>query len=406
MKDILLVDDEPSVVTALATSLRRVRSRYHVRVAARADDALRAMHTKPADVVITDMRMPGTDGEELLRELQIAWPSTVRLVLSGSVKPETSRRVAMLAHIFIAKPVESDQLVATLDRVSLVVDRLQRPELRALVGRMRRLPVLSSTSRALRTLLASPGATARALADVVEQSPSLTAKVLHLANSAFFNAGTSAVSVERAITVIGIETLQALVLVADIFAEAPRDGLVGSTLQQLQQRALFAARVARALTAPRQPQPAAWTAAMLHDIGLIALLAEGPSPLSEVIQRMATTGERIEEAEQSLWGATHEDVGAYLLGLWGFDWDVIEAVGAHHAPPSDESPTDAAGIARVSAALADELFPLCSNVPEPRGLPTLDEGDTMLASLHERWRTLARAELENYLETRHELSRS
>ncbi len=204
MKDILLVDDEPSVVTALATSLRRVRSRYHVRVAARADDALRAMHTKPADVVITDMRMPGTDGEELLRELQIAWPSTVRLVLSGSVKPETSRRVAMLAHIFIAKPVESDQLVATLDRVSLVVDRLQRPELRALVGRMRRLPVLSSTSRALRTLLASPGATARALADVVEQSPSLTAKVLHLANSAFFNAGTSAVSVERAITVIGI----------------------------------------------------------------------------------------------------------------------------------------------------------------------------------------------------------
>lgn len=406
MKEILLVDDEPSVVTSLATTLRRVRDRYHVRVAARGDDALRAMHAQPADVIVTDMRMPGTDGEELLRELQLAWPSTVRIVLSGSVKPETSRRVAMLAHIFLAKPVESEQLIATLDRVAAVIDTLERPELRALVGRVRRLPVLSSTSRALRELLESPGATARALAAIVEQSPSLTAKVLHLANSAFFAAGTPAVSVERAIAVIGIETLQALVLVADIFSETSSDGPVGETLMQLQQRALFAARVARALTPPRTALPAAWTAAMLHDIGLIALLADGPALLHEVRTRVTQTGERLEEAEQALWGATHADVGAYLLGIWGFDWMVVHAVGVHHAPPGDEMPTDAEGIARVSAALADELFPLWPLAPEARGLPSDTGNDHGLAQLHERWRALAHAQLADFLETRHELSRS
>ena len=406
MKELLLVDDEPSVVRALSASLRRVRDRYHVRVAIGAEEAAEAMLVTPADIVVTDMRMPGADGEALLRTLQATWPSTVRIVLSGWAEPSASRRVAMLAHLFLSKPIESEQLVARLDGVSAVIDRLQRPELRSLVGRLRRLPVLSRTSRVLRALLSEPEVTASQVAAVVKQSPSLTAKVLHLGNSAFFAAGAQVTSVERAVTVIGTETLHALVIAADIFAETPRGAPVGDAMLRLQLRALFAARIARALTPRRTRNPDAWTAAILHEIGLVVMMSEGTDLLHELTERVHAHGERIEEAEHALWGATHADVGAYLLGLWGFEWDVIQAVGGHLALPGDVTPVDTAGVTALTAALAAEAFPLWPHAPESRGIPPVAAGDTAAAELHARWRELARFELDDFSGLSDELSGS
>lgn len=406
MKELLLVDDDANVLNALATCLRRVRDRYHVRTALGADEALRAMREHPADLVITDIRMPGTDGEALLVALQHEWPATVRLVLSGQHEPAVARRLTTLAHLFLAKPVEVAQLVETLDRMSAVLDRLTRPELRQLVGKLRRLPILSRTSRALRAILESPDATARDIATTIELSPSLTAKVLHLGNSAFFAASAPVTSVERAVTVVGVETLQALVLAADLFVVAP-EGTLGTLLQRLQLRALFAARVARALTPRGRRMPHAWTASILHDIGLVAMVAEGPQLLDELHRRMQETGEAIHQAELALWGTTHAEVGAYLLGLWGFEWSVLDAVGTHHEPLADGDPADTAAIVRLAAAIADDAFPLAF---EGASLEMNDLGGAGSApvteSRFERWREFARAQLDEFMDTRNDLSRT
>lgn len=406
MKELLLVDDDVHVLNGLATCLRRVRDRYHVRTAVGADEALHAMREFPADLVITDIRMPGTDGEALLVALQHEWPATVRLVLSGQHEPAVARRLTTLAHLFLAKPVEAAQLIDTLDRMSAVLDRLQRPELRALVGKLRKLPVLSRTSRALREILGSPEATARDISAIIENSPSLTAKILHLGNSAFFAASSPVTSVERAVTVVGVETLQALVLAADLFVVTP-EGALGTLLLQLQLRALFAARVARALTPRGRRMPHAWTASILHDLGLVAMVAEGPDLLDALQRRMLETGETIDEAELALWGTTHAEVGAYLLGLWGFEWSVLDAVDSHHEPVSDGDPTDTASIVRLAAAIADDAFPLtfgeeCVAVGETVEAVPMPSTERLSA----RWREFARAQLDEFLETRHELPRT
>lgn len=406
MRELLLVDDDAHVLNALATCLRRVRDRYHVRTAIGAQEALQAMREQPADLVITDIRMPGTDGEALLVALQHEWPATVRLVLSGQHEPAVARRLSTLAHLFLAKPVEIAQLVETLDRMSAVLDRLTRPELRELVGKLRRLPILSRTSRALRTILESPEATARDIATTIELSPSLTAKVLHLGNSAFFAASAPVTSVERAVTVIGVETLQALVLAADLFVVAS-DGTLGTLLQRLQLRALFAARIARALTPRGQRLPQAWTAAILHDIGLVAMVAEGPDLLDALQRRMQETGEALDQAELALWGTTHAEVGAYLLGLWGFEWSVLDAVGSHHDSLCEGDPNDSAAIVRMAAAIADDAFPLAFEGPAEEtvgfaGASHPHDND----GRWERWREFARAHLEQFIESCDVLSRT
>lgn len=405
MKELLLVDDDAHVLDALATCLRRVRDRYHVRTAIGADEALRAMREQPADLVITDIRMPGVDGEALLVALQHEWPATVRLVLSGQHEPAVARRLTTLAHLFLAKPIEVSQLIDTLDRMNAVLDRLTRPEMRELVGKLRRLPILSRTSRALRATLESPEASAREIATTIELSPSLTAKVLHLGNSAFFAASAPVTSVERAVTVIGVETLQALVLAADLFVVAS-DGALGSLLQRLQLRALFAARVARALTPRGCRMPHAWTASILHDIGLVAMVAEGSDLLDALQRRMLETGEAIDQAELALWGTTHADVGAYLLGLWGFEWSVLDAVGTHHEPWADGDPTDTASIVRLAAAIADDAFPLVfADAPDTSGDLATSAPPHVTDTRRERWREFARGQLDEFTEMRNGLSR-
>jgi hypothetical protein len=85
-------------------------------------------------------------------------------------------------------------------------------------------------------------------------------------------------------------------------------------------------------------------------------------------------------------------VGAYLLGLWGFEWAIIDAVGQPGATPVTAPPHDVADIVRLAAALSDELIPLFPEcIPTARLVaPPSDEHTT--ATLQASWRALARDE--------------
>jgi response regulator RpfG family c-di-GMP phosphodiesterase len=78
---VLIVDDEENILTSLRRLLRR--EPYELVTANSADQALRLMEEHPADLVISDYRMPGMTGTELLREVQTHWPETLRIILSG-----------------------------------------------------------------------------------------------------------------------------------------------------------------------------------------------------------------------------------------------------------------------------------------------------------------------------------
>ena len=114
MKRILFVDDERAVLEAMQRSFRR---RFDVVIAGGGVDGLAMLETDPTiAVVISDMRMPGMDGAELLARIQERHPTTVRIVLSGYAELEVAVRAACVAHVFLAKPCPPDDLRATLAR--------------------------------------------------------------------------------------------------------------------------------------------------------------------------------------------------------------------------------------------------------------------------------------------------
>lgn len=105
---VLLVDDEPNVLASLRRLLRL--DRYRVLTAPNAAAALEFLEKERVAVIISDERMPGITGTELLRQVQTLYPGTIRMMLSGY---KNSQSVAQLLqsgviHYFIAKPWDNE----------------------------------------------------------------------------------------------------------------------------------------------------------------------------------------------------------------------------------------------------------------------------------------------------------
>ena len=112
---ILFVDDEPNV---LASFQRQLRRRFDVHTATDALKALEAIkEAGPFAVVVSDMRMPGTDGAQLLNEIGKRAPDTVRVMLTGDADQATAVKAVNEGNVFrfLTKPCSSDEMTTVLD---------------------------------------------------------------------------------------------------------------------------------------------------------------------------------------------------------------------------------------------------------------------------------------------------
>jgi YesN/AraC family two-component response regulator len=114
---ILFVDDEPQVLDALRNLMRRQRHRWDMAFASGGAAALAAFEEAPFDVIVSDMRMPGMDGAELLALVRDRYPATARVVLSGYAEPAAVNRALAVAHEFLSKPCDARTLEQVIERM-------------------------------------------------------------------------------------------------------------------------------------------------------------------------------------------------------------------------------------------------------------------------------------------------
>jgi len=132
---ILIVDDEPNIINSLKRLLRR--EGYRLFVAGGGDEALQVLSKEKIDLIISDGRMPGMGGIELLQKVKAAYPDVVRIILSGYTDAGEVASAINDGEVFrfILKPWNDDELKITL-RHALEHRRL-REENRQLDQRVR-----------------------------------------------------------------------------------------------------------------------------------------------------------------------------------------------------------------------------------------------------------------------------
>ena len=113
---ILFVDDDVDVLESLRDALRKDRQRWDFAFAIGGAAALEELALRPCNVVVSDMRMPGMDGAELLTRVKAEHPTVARLVLSGHAEQEAMERAMRVAQEFLSKPCQIAVLRATIER--------------------------------------------------------------------------------------------------------------------------------------------------------------------------------------------------------------------------------------------------------------------------------------------------
>lgn len=333
MKQILFVDDEPHVLQGLQNLLRRHRHKWTMVFACGADAALKELEQRPFDVVVSDMRMPGTDGAALLGQVKNLHPETVRIVLSGQAEPDTALRVVPVAHQFLAKPCDADVVENVIERACKLREVIGDQTLRRLVGEVQRLPSAPRVYTRLTKALADAHTSVADIASILEQDMAICAKLLQLVNSAFFRTARRITRVIDAVIYLGPDTVKNLVLSVEVFQAAEGNvKLGGLCVESLQQHALQTASVASGMLVEKTRADDAFMAGMLHDIGKLVLASQCPQHLKQALDAACHDGRPLYALEERIAGVTHAEVGAYLLGIWGLPYPIVEAVANHHHP--------------------------------------------------------------------------
>ncbi|HEY2732895.1 MAG TPA: response regulator, partial [Polyangiales bacterium] len=136
----LFVDDEPAILEGLENRLRRLRSRWKMSFVSSAEAALAKLAVEPFDVVVSDMRMPGMDGAELLERVRANHPGIVRIVLSGQTNNEPMLVSLPVAHQVLSKPCDSQLLEAAIERARALHGLLDNERVRRAITGISRLP--------------------------------------------------------------------------------------------------------------------------------------------------------------------------------------------------------------------------------------------------------------------------
>jgi HD-like signal output (HDOD) protein len=333
---VIFVDDEPRVLEGLKRMLRPKRNEWDMTFVNSAQEALDALKKQPREVVVTDMRMPGMSGAELLEVVQREYPDTIRLILSGQAETESVMKALGVSHQFLSKPCDAEILQGTISRAFALRDLAGNSAVKTLVARINKLPTLPATYQRLVECLKSPNADMDDVAKIISLDPSMTARLLKVVNSAYFGLAKPVADVGRAGALLGLDRIMALVLGQGIFSGAEIPKVQGFSLDALWAHSIATATAAHRIAIEegleKDKVSAAFLAGMLHDLGKLVLAMGMPEQYGRVLNAAKEQPAREIEFEMLELQASHSDVGAYLVGLWGLPNTIAEAIAYHEDP--------------------------------------------------------------------------
>jgi HD-like signal output (HDOD) protein/CheY-like chemotaxis protein len=333
MKRILFVDDEANILEGLRRTFRTARERWEMQFVVGAEEALRAFEAGTFDVIVSDMRMPGMDGATLLEIIRDRYPDTARIVLSGYSEEVLSMHILAVAHRCLSKPCDPLELREAIENVCLLRDVINADKIRKIVGGVSELPSLSATYTRLLKVIQNPKTSIGEVVNLIEKDVAMSAKILQVANSAYFGLPKKAANLQGAAMYLGMATIKNLVFATEVFRVfTPHASLPKGFCEDLQLHSFRSAQIAGALPVHHEMRDIVFIAALLHDSGKLLLASAMPEAYSAILKESQARNVAQFEVEEGQLGTTHAEIGAYLLGLWGIPFPAVEAIAHHHRP--------------------------------------------------------------------------
>ncbi len=365
-------DDELSLrrvlfVTAQSEWRRQIENEFQAdrpdwvgQHASDAPEALELLTAAPHMAVVVDAVV--ADGLHLLETVVRQFPAVLRLVRCGVKERASVAKWSRLGVTLIGPDIDASALVGTLLRAERLQGWMSDPAIGSLLAQFRILPARPELYSQVTEELQSPAGSMETVAGFIAQDPIMSAKILQVANSAFFGLPYEICEPAQAVMFLGAERTRSLILLASMFSQldgkrCPQFSPEKTWNHSLQVGA-YARAIAMSTTRDARLAEAAFTAGLLHDVGKLMLAANLPEAYSEVAILQSLHQMPWVEAERQIIGTTHAEIGACLLGTWGIPLATLESTAWHHSPEltsADEfSPLTAVHASNVFAQEAEQ----------------------------------------------------
>ncbi len=336
-KKIIFVDDDPKELKNLQKMVSCMSGEWEIHFAAEAGEALEFLRKDSSfDVLVAGIGAVKAFNGEFMNCIRDRCPLTIRILISNRSDQTTTLKSAIPAHQYLLKPVNLELLKSSIARACAMRGLLEDKLLMDAISRMESLPSLPSLYAEVVSEVNSPNCSLKKVGEIISKDLAMSAKILQLANSAFFGHPQAVTSISGAILFLGLETIKALILSVKIFSLFNCSKALESSIGKLWNHSIATGMMARTIATQNDMDQGkideAFMAGLLHDVGKLVLWDRIPHKYQEIDAMEKSSGCPLWEAEQRILGTSHAQVGAYLMGLWGLSESMVDAIAFHHIP--------------------------------------------------------------------------
>lgn len=339
---ILIVVENLDAFKEKAPFLAELPQEWAIHYSGSERDALFFLRQLQFDLVFVDLKAGPLAGAQLLHDIWERQPNVIRFLLGDHLDPDLLLTCAMGAHQFLQKPLHLETVQNAVERADLMHEMLRNSRIQTLVSRIRTFPNRPTIYLELMKEIRSSNSSAQTVGELVEQDMAITAKLLQVTNSAYFGFQQRISSPGDAVFLLGMQATASLVLAIEVFSHMdhlnPSYFVIDQIWRHSQKVGHSARAIAQKATRNHALAHEAFTAGLLHDVGKLALAINLKEEYRAALRLARQNQAPVWKAEQEIFGATHAEAGAYLLGLWGLSFPVIQAVAGHHQEPGTLGP--------------------------------------------------------------------
>jgi putative nucleotidyltransferase with HDIG domain len=299
------------------------------------DAALAEAQKQPFSVVVANYDLPGLSGAELLNRIRVDHPESLRFIAAGEALKEKVMCDVLGGHQFLAVPFDRATLKTSIER-SLATDYGMSNSMRELVGRIRTFPSIPSLYLEVINALNNPNATTGDIGAIIARDMAMTTKLVQVLNSAYFGLPRAITDPTEAVGILGFETTKSLIMTLKLLSQYDKVKPVYFSIDNIWRHSTNVARTAKIMalleTGDTDCSSAAYTAGLMHDLGKVTLAANFDDQYHGAHTVARKQQIPLWEVEKDIFGATHGEIGAYMLALWGMSDEVVKVAALHHQP--------------------------------------------------------------------------
>ncbi|MES9869723.1 MAG: HDOD domain-containing protein [Sedimenticola sp.] len=219
------------------------------------------------------------------------------------------------------------------------------------------LPSLPDVFYRVDEVLADPNFSLEQLADTIQADPAISARLLKLANSAYYGFPSRIDTISRAATVIGTQEIRELILATAVLSAFNGMPVGAVSMRSFWEHSIACGLAARAIATYRDEVNVErfYVAGLLHDIGRLVLFLQYPHQMSELIQQQQENNRYLKELEQEAFGTCHGAVGGALLYRWNLPPALCKAASGHHMESAENGEHMEACVVHVADLIANAL---------------------------------------------------